>query len=260
MKKQIALLLTLMLCLALCACGGRDVGDSKTASAPTAAPQNEEAAAPDSAADAETYPIEEVMAKMEENIPNQEVRDLAAKYLDLTHYENGVLNRSAFLDHVVASVKVDGVTVDFGISYAELLALGIEPQDEGYPDMEGAGIPQSGRFLSADGNVFEIGIYADEGVLLRDGSLSYVGSSIFGDTDAAIDLEGITYGTSFADVLRILGDPSALSLGSMYGKGYDGEQGLALEFDTKDGSTYITIVIDPATETVGGIDVTSTGV
>lgn len=232
MKRWISMLLALMMCLALCACGAKDSGASSGA---------EEASGQMSDAS-------EAQAAL---LEKEDIVALAERYFDLSQYSEELTVLDGIMDLELGEVLVDGEPLSFGMSYDEVTALGFRPEETGFEDINPWNTIRSGQFKTPDGKLVSLG-FMGEGAIKTHGKLVTIGTYAF-ESDAGklaeISIDDLTVGMPVTDAKAVCGDPDYMQKGAM-----GGGTALMMGYFSEDGNQKLKVYIDPANAAVVGIE------
>ena len=200
MKKWIALLLALVMCLALCACGGGD-NAAQQGDAAEAAPVTQGAKATDAQA-----------AILEDD----GLIALAERTFDLTQYSDSLTILDGIMDMTFTTVKVDGVELEYGMSFGDVLALGFRPDDPALGDANPRNTIKVAAFKTEDGKAVSLGFYGD-GAIKNVGKLVIIGTYPYAASDAVaeVSVDDLTVGMTVDDLMQVYGAPDYLKKGVM---------------------------------------------
>lgn len=266
MKKLIAMLLMLVMCLSLCAChvtvttsGDEDKEAAEAVEEEKEEAEEKEAPAEDAKKDSADMTKEEKIeaernAKLEKELPDKAVRALVEKYVDLSGYSEGsLINYDAIVEKPVTSVTVDGKELVFGCSYSDVIAKGFEPEFSSFADKTLSSFISFVTFTAPSGKYVDIGFAGEENTKISDAKLAYVATVRSSDDyeDADYDMEGITYGTSFQKLLDRFGLPYKFRQEKLD----DGSPALEVSFYDEEGDFELVCKIDPSDATVAWIGV-----
>lgn len=141
---------------------------------------------------------------------------MAAQAFDLSLFEQNTwgLTSEQNLEKAVVKAEVDGVVLELGMPFDEVMAAGfVAPED--YAEAEGhLRISSQSDFLTPNGKKIRLGFnVSQDGEKLSNGTLCYVCRYEWWNEDAAdIAIEGITMGTGLPEVVDVMGTPALLSL------------------------------------------------
>ena len=255
MKKLIAMLLMLVMCLSLCACGSKDSGSAAQNNAPAADADAAEKPVGNVGIDPE---MDEALAS---KMKDDGVRELVKAYIDLSDYNTSLIDYDAACDVKFTSATVDGDELKFGMSYQDVLDAGYTPKHEGFGEQESSqSFVQSDIFISAYGAMVELGFFgAADGQPLSDGKLAMIGAvinDVSGGPYAKVSTDKIPLGMSITEVLDLIGQPNQLREWVLV----DGTPVLGMEYGSSDKQLNLKVMIDPATETVAAITILNTAI
>jgi hypothetical protein len=246
MKKWIALLLAVMMCLSLCACGGQKKQQTESGEEQTT--ETAEPAQTEDAGDAaESSKATEGQLK---SFRDEKLAALAAKYLDLSHYHDSLTLIGDEQDLTIGTVKVNGTAVAFGLTLDELKAAGITPVHESFAESTLNSLIIFDMFQIASGDVLQVGFQGSDTVG-TDGIAVMIGTYSRGDgseTLAPIAVDDLETGMPISEAIKLYGEPYQMRDGNIAG-----EKVLQMEYYSADGSQALTVYVSPETELVVGL-------
>lgn len=251
MKKWIALLLAVMMCVSLCACGGQEkqqTEPSEEQTSETAEPVQTE----DAGEAAETSKATDGQLK---SFRDDKLAALAEKYLDLSHYNDSLSLIEDEQDLAIGTVKVNGAAVAFGLTLDELKAAGITPVNESFAESALGNQILIDMFQIASGEVLQVG-FQGNGTVGTDGIVAMIGIYSGGDrgeTFAPIAVDDLETGMPISEAIKLYGEPY-----HMRDWNIAGEKVLQMEYYSADGSQELRVYVSPETELVVGLVAQST--
>jgi len=247
--KHIALILSLALAVLLClsACSKQPVpqaagSDSDAAEAEVTDTEKTEAEETDAAGS--------TASNSYTNQYDEATRALAEKYFDFDAYaeKNGnIYNNTTDVDAL--SVEVDGITLTLGMTYADVIATGIQLADPADADEELMNsFSVVVKFQTPSGGIFSLAMSGEEGQKLTEGTVYDIKVNGKSDDHAAVlSVSGLTSGVStLKDVISAFGEtPKGLDVIT-----YDGVKTLLVTYFESEHQAYVRFGIDPSSETV----------
>ena len=228
MKKWTVLALALIICLSLCACGS---GDNQQ-------PSN-----------SVSVPISTVNEEQAGLLEDENLIAFTAQHFDLSQYSDALTNLDGIMDTSFSIVQVDDVELSFGMSFDEVKALGITPDNNSVADINPYNTIRKERFSTATNKGVSLG-FIGEGPIKTHGRLVIVGTYPYEDGDAlaTISVDNLTIGMSMEDAINIYGLPDYIKKGVM-----GNEIALEMGYYSKDGNQKLEIYISPTSAAVVGI-------